>query len=309
MTMGTSRLAALAAGVGLLVASSPAAVSAAALRLPQAPQEQTLRTVYITAVDEQDRPVLDLLPADLVVKEDGREREVVGVEPARRQMQVAVIVDDNGTGLFRAAVADFVQRLLPYAIFSISTVTGQLLRLVDYTNDTAKLIDAIGYLGARPATPDGGQLLSGIAETARDLERREADRGVIVVLTVGGEEHSTLLARDVFNRLRDSRASLNVFSVTSALRATVPLDSSTMLETLVNINEVLGDGPKRSGGVREEFVGVAGSVQMLQRLAEQLPYQYRLTYALPRGVRPSERLEVTSRRDGVVVRAPTRVAR
>jgi hypothetical protein len=245
------------------------------------------------------------------VKESGRERQVVQVEPARLPMHVSVIVDDTGTGLFRYAVASFIERLLPQAVFAISTVTGQPLKLVDYTRDTAELIDAIGLLGARPATPDGGQLLAGIYEAARELDRLEAARPVIVVLTVGGEEHSTMLAREVLNQLRDSRASLNVFAVTSSvLRQMAPVDrAATLLETIINISEVLGDGPAQSGGMREEIVAVTGRVQSLQRLAEQLAYQYRVTYALPEGVETSNRLEVSAERDGIKLRAPTRVPR
>ena len=278
---------------------------------PAEPEEAVLRTVYVTATTDDGEPVLDLVPADLRLKENGRDRDILRVEPARLPMHISVIVDDNGTGLFRYAVASFIQRLLPHAVFAISTVTGQPLKLVDYTRDTTELIDAIGLLGARPATPDGGQLLAGIYEAARELRRLEADRPVIVVLTVGGEEHSTMLAREVLNQLRDSGASLNVFAVTnSTLRQMAPVDrASTLLETIINISEVLGDGPTQSGGMREEIVAVTGPLQRLQDLAEQLAYQYRVTYALPPGVDSSDRLSVSAERDGIRLRAPTRVAR
>jgi hypothetical protein len=301
--------AALLAGCGICLQAAD--VSALAGLQERTAGEATLRTVYVTAVDDKGAPVLDLVPADVVVRENGQQRAVVQVEPAREPMHIALLVDDNGTGLFRYAVAGFIQRLLPHAVFSITTVTGQPLKLVDYTRDTAALIDAIGLISARPATPDGGQLLAGIYEAARELERIEAERPVIVVLTVGGEEHSTMLAREVLNQVRDSGASLNVFAVTnSVLRQTAPIDrAATLLETVINISEVLGDGPSQSGGVREEIVAVTGPLQRLQLLAEQLPYQYRVTYTLPPGVRPSDRLGVSTSRRGVSLRAPTRVAR
>lgn len=272
---------------------------------------ETPRAVYITAINQAGEPVLDLAAGDLVVKENRQERAIVSVEPARAPLHVALIIDDNGTGMFRSSVAGFVQRLLPHAMFSITTVTGQPLRLVDYTRDPAKLSRAIGLLNARPATPDGGQLLAGISEAARELRRMEAQRPVIVVLTVGGEEHSTMPGREVLNQLRDSRASLNVFAVSSSLlRQMEPITRpATLLETIINIGEVLGDGPPRSGGVREDIAAVTGSVQGMHRLAGQLAYQYRVSYVLPGGVKPSDRFQVSAARPGVTIRAPTRIPR
>ena len=72
---------------------------------------------------------------------------------------------------------------------------------------------------------------------------------------------------------------------------------------------MLGDGPSQSGGVREEIVAVTGPLQSLQRLAEQLPYQYLVTYTLPPGVNPSDRVSISATRRGISLRAPTRIPR
>jgi hypothetical protein len=131
-------------------------------------------------------------------------------------MQIAILVDDNGTGIFRYAVGKFIEALLGRAEFAISTVTGQTLKIVDYTASAQALSEAIGKLTARPATNDGGQLLDGIAETAQDLDKRRAVRPVIIALTVGGEEHSTLPAHHVLDKLRASGAALHVVVVVNS---------------------------------------------------------------------------------------------
>lgn len=269
----------------------------------------TSRVVYFTAVDKQGAPVLDLAPRDLQVKEGGKAREVVRLEPATERLLIAVIVDDNGTGLFRSSVAQFIQRLRNNADFAITVVNGQAMRVVDFTSDARKLSDGINFLAARPATPDGGQLLGAIYEAARDLHRREAVRPVIVALTVGGEEHTPLPAHHVLDQLRDSRASLNVFEMTnSLLRSTVAVGrASQLLEESLNLNEVLGDGSKQSGGRRDEIVASTGMLRGVQLLGEELARQYKLTYELPDGIKLSERLEVTATRRDVVVRAPRRI--
>src|SRR6187402_2991448 len=167
----------------------PALLGAAGLpteALPKVGAAHT-RRVYVTAVDGRGAPVTDLTAADFVIKEGGKTREIARSGPATGPIQIAILVDDNGTGIFRYAVGKFIESMLGRAEFAISTVTGQLLRIVDYTTSAQALSEAIGKLNARPATNDGGQLLDGISEAAKELDRRNAPRPVILALTVGGE--------------------------------------------------------------------------------------------------------------------------
>jgi VWFA-related protein len=267
------------------------------------------RTVYVVATDNKRAPVTDLKPDEFVVKEDGKTREVVKAELASDPLQVAIIVDDNGTGLFRAGIATFVQRLLGRNQFAISTVTGQVMRVTDFTSDVKTLSEAITGLKARAGAPDGGQLLAGISEAARDHTKRRAGRPIILALTVGGEEHSTLPAHHVLDQLRDSGAALYVTSVApSALRGTAAVEKpADLLEGPLNLNEVLGDGSKQSGGRHDAIVAAAGIVAGLQLIAEELANQYVVSYVLPEGVKPNEKLNVTVKRRGVQVRAPSRI--
>ena len=121
---------------------------------------------------------------------------------------------------------------------------------MDYTANGQELGEVLAQLVARPGTDDGGQLLEGIYETAKDLERRKTDRGVIVVLTVGGEEHSPLPAHHVLDRAAEERRGASRGPVSSsALRAMAAVQRpSALLEENLNLSEVLGDGPKQSGG-------------------------------------------------------------
>ena len=223
-------------------------------------------------------------------------------------MKIAIVVDDNGTGIFRYGVGRFIQRLHGRAEFALSTVAGQFVKMVDYTANGQELGEVLAQLVARPGTADGGQLLEGIYETAKDLERRKTDRGVIVVLTVGGEEHSPLPAHHVLDQLRKSGAALHVVSVSSsALRSMAAVQRpSALLGENLNLNEVLGDGPKQSGGRRDEIVATAGLVAGLQQLAETLLTQYAVQYARPQGTK-SDKLNVSVKRPGITVLAPVRV--
>ena len=271
--------------------------------------EPQVRRVYVTAVDGAGLPVTDLTAADFTVKEGGKAREVVKAGPASGPIQIAILVDDNGTGIFRYAVGKFIEALLGRAEFAISTVTGQLLRIIDYTQNAQVLSQAIGQLTARPATNDGGQLLDAISETSQDLDKRNARRPVILALTVGGLEHSTLPAHHVLDKLRQSGAALHVMVVAnSALRAqSNPTSAAALLGENMNLSEVLGDGPKQSGGRRDEIVAATGMTGGLQQLADALKHQYLIEYTLPDGVKPSDKLSVAVKRKGVTLRAPTRI--
>jgi len=271
--------------------------------------EGVTRTVFVSVVDRSGVPVTDLSADDFVIKEGGKDREIVGANMTTMPLRIAIVVDDNGTGIFRYALGKFVERLQGRAEFALSTVQGQHLRLLDYTTNLERLLAAINQLNARPATNDGGQLLEGIFETAKDFQKRRTARPIIVVLTVGGEEHSTLPAQHVLDELEKSGAALNVIAInSSALRAMVTVSKpSALLESNLNLSEVLGDGPKQSGGKRDEIVASPGIVTGLQELAEALRNQYAVSFSRADRPKETEKLSVSVKRSGLTVRAPTKV--
>ena len=296
-----------APGLALLCAS---ALGFAAQNAPPAPQPSVrTNTVYVSVVENSGAPVTDLTADDFAVKEDGKLREIVRVSTASDPMQLMILVDDNGTGLFRSGLMQFVQQLQGRAHMAVSAVTGQTQKLVDYTPDVSVVAQAIAALSARPATNDGGQLLEGIFQASKDQEKRGAVRPVIVALTVGGEEHSTAPAHQVLDQLAKSRSVLYVIQITnSALRPTVAITQSRqLLGENLNLSEVLGEGPKQTGGWRQQIVATTGIVEGLRQLAAELKTQYAVAYARPPKSKTTERLNVSVTRRNVTLRAPSKV--
>lgn len=68
--------------------------------------------------------------------------------------------------------------------------------------------------------------------------------------------------------------------------------------------QVLGDGAKQSGGRRFEVVTTAAIQKALFQVADDLAAQYQVSYALPDGVKPDKRFNVSVDRKGLTVRAP-----
>ena len=252
--------------------------------------EQT-RTVHVSATDSKGAPITDLAAADLVVKEGGKERQVVSVTPATAPMQVEILVDDGGTGGFQAGVAQFLQATFENGEFSISLLSPQAAMIVDYTRDAAALNQAVGRLGFRgKIVPDNTQVPAAIAMSAGKLRARRAQRPVILVLTLSGESRDVDNPDAVLDSLKNSGAMLNVIVATGA--------SSGM---------ILGDGPRQSGGRIEPIGGSSAIGPAIEKIVGHLKQQYVVSYTLPDGVKPNDRVNVTTRRKGVTLRAPSRV--
>jgi VWFA-related protein len=269
--------------------------------------QEPMRRIYVTALDSNGSVVEGLTAEDFSIKEGGKPRAIARVEPAQAKMQIAILVDDNGTGLFRVGIARFIEALLGRADFSISTVTGQTMKLVDYTSEARDLSEAVMKLGARPAT-DGNQLLDGITGTSLEMAKRKAGRPIILAFTVGGDDVTPMEPDDALDELRRSGAQLYVVSVlSSAMRATTaPTRPADLISEGHALHAMLGDGPRRSGGSRQEISAMAGVDLGLQRLAEQLKHQYVIEYSLA-GIKPSDRVTIAVNRKDVMLRAPTHV--
>jgi hypothetical protein len=250
------------------------------------------RQVYISAVDSSGAPVTDLTAADIAVKEGGKERQVASLQPAVAPMQVAILVEDGGLGSFQSGVAQFLQRSFGRGQFSITLLTPQASLVVDFTDDVAALKSAIGRLGLRGRVQtDGDQMIDAIARAAKALQQRKAERPIILALTVAGGQPESVDPRDVLNTLRSSGAGLNVVFVTGA-----------------ELGMVLGDGPGQSGGLLDQASTGPAIAPALIKVADRLLRQYLLTYTLPDGVNPADRLSVSTSRTGVTLTAPSRVA-
>ena len=276
----------------LLAASTLALTSLGAVTVDAAQAgAQVTRKVYISATDAKGAPVTDLTAADITVKEGGKEQPIASLEPAVAPMQVAILVDDGGTGAFQSAVGQFLQRTIGHGQFSISLLSPQATKLVDFTEDVDALKGALSRMGARGRLqPDGDQMLEAIADASKTLQQRKAERPVIVAMTMAGGQPHSIDPKNVLTTLRLSGAGLYVVSFTGA-----------------DLGMVMGDGPKQSGGRVEQAGSGTAIAAAALKIADALQHQYLLTYSLPAGVKRSDRLTVATSRKGISLTSPSRV--
>ena len=276
--------------IALFLAAAAAALPLAARATGGMPTAES-RSVYFSATDAKGAAVTDLTAADVTVKEGGKDRQVVSVKPATAPMHIALLVEDSGSGGFQPAVVQLFQNLLDRAQFSMHVLSPQSVLVQDFTQDVEALKAALSKIGQRgriQADPD--QIIEAINEASRTFQTGKPARPVIVAMTVAGDNSSSGNIDSVVDRLRDSRAMLNVLHLSNT-----------------PIGRLLGDGPKYSGG-RSEVVGSSnGLAPAVAKIVDHLKNQYELVYSLPDGVKPNERVAVATSRKGVSIVAPTRL--
>ena len=265
--------------------------------------EPTARTVYVSVVDNKGVALTDLTEADFAVKENGKDYPVK-VEVAKDPMQLAVVVDDNGTGVFRPAVAALVQGLLkPGTEVQIVTVLRQVTRVTEFTSNVDALRTAITSLVVRPGSSEGCFPVDGVLESLKDFAKKKAARPVAVIMTVGAADKSLAQSTEVMRELKQTMASFHAITLGNAL-----VSSAASGMDQLNVNQMLDDGPKQSGGKRQSLTNAPAVGDAVKRLVDQLSNQYVLRYSLPDGVKMHERLQVSVKRQGAAVLAPTKIA-
>ena len=262
------------------------------------------RDIYVSALDGDGKPVSGMTAADFLVREDGVAREVLKAVPATDQLTISILVDDSQAASdaiphLRDGLPAFVDRLNGKAEIALASVGERPTPLVDYTTSTEALKKGITRIFARPGS--GAYLLDAIVDVSKGLQKREAKRPTIVVLTMeNGPEFSNRYYQPVLEELQKSKAALHVLAVGTP--------SDDLSEEMRNRNLVIAEGTSRTGGRRDQLLSVISIPDRLKQLADELLNQYVVTYSAPETLIPPEKVDVSTKRSGVTVRARTRLA-
>lgn len=275
-------------------------LAALAAAVPVRPAAQAIqRSLYVSALDKARRPVADLGPTDVIVREDDIVREVLRVTPADEPLQVALMVDnsqfaDRYIGEYRQALPAFITALAETARPDIRHQVAVIALgerptiLADYSADRAELLKGVQRIFSIAGS--GTYLLDGIIEVSRGITTRGFLRPVMVAITTEGPELSGRYYEAVLEPLRASGAALYVLVLGAASNQSH------------DRSYVLSVGPKETGGYYEHLLAGNALTGRLKQLAAELTSQYRVTYARPQTLIPPERVTVTAARPGLTVR-------
>jgi hypothetical protein len=262
------------------------------------------RIAYVSIIDAKTlAPVADATPDTMMIREDGNRREVLRIAPATTPMPVALIVDNSQAAApaipdLRRALTTFVKTIEGIGPTGLFTVADRPTVLQEYTTSAKELLDGVNRLFHAPNS--GATLLDTIADVSRGLQRREADRAAIVIVTGENTEYGNLDYTQVLSRLRESGAMMYVIVLVNP-------SGSNATDEARNRATVLDRGPRESGGMRIDVLTSMSFETQLKVFGEMLKSQYRVTYSRPESLIPPERVQVSSAKPGVeVYGAPAR---
>ena len=277
-------------------------VIASASLSPAAQAGARERTLFLSAVDRDGAPVDNLTVDDLVVREDGVQREVLRVSRATEPIDIVLLADNSASSSdllppMREGLKKFVTAMTaadgPRHNIALVALAARPTLLVDYTSNRQQLEAGIGRLFTERS--NGMTLLDALVEVSQGLQRREASRAVIVPVITDGTEFTNRYHREVVDAMTRAGAALHAI--------TVGTFSVTQDDAVRNRAIVLDDGPRATGGQRALLLSASGVPAALEKLARELSSQYKVVYGRPESLIPPEKTDVSSTRAGVTVRA------
>ena len=251
-----------------VAAAGMAAVCATA---PAAPEAQTAQQFYLTVLDRDGAPIVDLQPGDVTVLENGVPGQVTHLVRPSAPADVFLLVDTSrdfvsATPHLRRALLAFVDKLAGSARMSLMVFGGTPRNVVAPSMRTAEMREAIRLLFPSPGFNSyfNNALIEARRRIIEDLPRRP----VIVVVTssAASRQPSERFRRDFLNPLTQVGTPMHI--------AVLRRRPGDLLGSLAEI-------AARTGG---RFATVATHTRLeepLAAIADEILAQYVLTYIRP----------------------------
>ena len=255
-----------------LVALGWAALPGGAARAQSAGE----RTIFVAALDEAGKPVRDIRTDEILIREDGVDREIVSVKPSTETLNIMLLADttaavDEMLLDVRTALIAFVRQVhsvSPDAQISLMEFGQAAVTVVPFTTSDADLEKGVNRLSGKPRS--ASVLLEAINAASNNLAKRPSPRRAIVSLNIEpGDEQSREDPKRIVESLRKSLAQLWCVSIQKGALKNPQRDV------------VLNAFTKNTGGDRQFIVGQSAIATHLKSFADALTSQYEATYKRP----------------------------
>jgi len=252
------------------------------------------KTLYLSVIDESGKPVKDMTQNDIVMREDGKDIQIVSMGPAQAPLNVVFLVDtsDSATKLtqdIRTGVSGFIKQL--HSVRSDAAIQlmefGQAaVATTPWTTDDEVLISALNKMVGKP-TADA-VMLEAMQQAATDLAKRPSPRRAVVGFNA---DPSRELIGDT-SRIKDAyrksvaqfwSVSLQIPDVryTAGTSANGRTTAAAMMNLAATRNAVLTQLSQQTGGQHESINTPAAIEGLLKQYADALTYQYEVVYKSP----------------------------
>ncbi|MXW34934.1 MAG: hypothetical protein F4Z60_04955 [Chloroflexi bacterium] len=255
---------------------------------------QTAQQFYLTVLDRDGVPIVDLQPGDVTVTENGVPGQVMHLVRPTAAVDVFLLVDTSrnlvsATPHLRRALLGCVDTLAGSARMSLMVFGGTPRRVVAPTMRTAEMREAIARLFPSPGFNNSFQ--NALIEARRRIAEESPRRPVIVAVTssVASRQPSELYVRDYLNPLT---------------RMGTPIHIVTLRRRPGDLLGSLAEIAARTGG---RFATVANHTRLdapLAAIADEILGQYVLTYLrpeLPADADPVD-IRLSVAREGITIR-------
>jgi hypothetical protein len=267
----------------LLAAS--ALVAGSAVAAPAAGEQSAIdKTIFLSVVDDGGKPITDLKLGEILIREDGIDREVVSVGPAKEALFVALLVDTTPAAApyirdIRTGLASFAREIRAgnqEARISVTEFGQAAVPIVPFTTDAERLDREITRIYPKQDAPS--VLLEALLDACNSLARQQSSRRAIVVFNMEGTvEGSREEPAKIQEAMKRAGAQLWVLSLQK---------QRPRQESLSPRDIVLNVLTKNTGGSRE-FINSEAAIELwMQRYAAALAAQYAVTFKRPSSDRP-----------------------
>ncbi len=243
----------------------------------QAPDEKRLLVTVMNL--RTGNPIPGVTAANLGVKEDGKDREILKVEPASGPASVVLLADTTDTfriyvNELRATTRGFVTAFLtklPGSSVSLWQFGGAGVPVTPFLTDPAALTEEAARLRPRDVVPGVGaadsNLLEGVVDGAKALGKRpEARRAVVSFNTITASEGSKVQRSNVGSDLQKNGVSW--YGVSFADGGTGSPNRDSLMSEVMPM----------SGGIRLNIQDVSRLENAVKALADIIGSQYVVTY-------------------------------
>lgn len=250
------------------------------------------RSVSVGVYTKKLAPVLDLKVEEVKVLEDKKERKVLGLEPDRRPMEVAIVVDSGA-----AVAASYRSDLVP-AVVDFWKALPPDTKVALWSTAPAKIVEFGGELAPGEtklrmiAAAGGNYGFDSMIDACRELGKRGAPRRVIVYVGSGSLQASRTGTSALAQAMGEALVTPMAVLVLPSARGSFSGGPSGDAVQAFDVQGYFAQIAKAYHGAYVEALSTLAVAQWLRQFAADLNGQYQVRFDSEAGPEGAVSVEV-----------------